>query len=267
MSNLLVTGIQHACLAPIVAASLGPKGNTNDSDCCDHCSGGAHRGRIARRDLRRDRRCSERDEQSHSSQRHCEACDGDRRNCSDGDRGAAPPEGVPRQQGRGISRGALGARKPLVRAAKADAVSCRFCGATHACPHPNPFGLCDACHSRLSGWANMHRRQDEHVEIDEAYVSRYLVLRLKLMASGRQKALGACHALGNDGYQCRAPAVSERDGRQLCDSHLKAKALLLVPGEVGCGAYHPPQSKYDRLIAHLSEIDPEFLLAVRRAGE
>lgn len=144
-----------------------------------------------------------------------------------------------------------------------DAVSCRSCGATHASPHSNKWGICGECYTKFKYRNGKQELTDEAVT---EQLARELMLTTKRLHEHGQ--IGRCEAVSSwyyknmprDGYQCAHKAVTTKDGRRVCTLHAKA----LQPHFVGEKA-SDPYEVVTNLVSELASHDERFRLAIERA--
>lgn len=146
-----------------------------------------------------------------------------------------------------------------------DGVPCRLCGAAHARPSSNRFGVCDSC-LRSYEYRNGHSKlSDEDFVI---LLARNLKNSIKRLSDGQM--LGRCEALSSAphvreeqrGYQCASLARYVRDGHNVCHSHARSTINTYID--------HPENQRngYDiirEMVGELCRSDREFLSAIEGA--
>lgn len=137
-------------------------------------------------------------------------------------------------------------------------MSCRVCGATHAPPDNNKFGICKTCHTAFF-YRNGRKRVTESDFL--RLLADTLVLHMKRYR--RTNVLGRCEALsdctyGYRGYQCGLSAIAIRDGHKVCGSHARATSPVFVTAAT--------TNNYDvvrDLVAEISAKDALFTEAIK----
>lgn len=140
-----------------------------------------------------------------------------------------------------------------------DAAPCRVCGATHARPHSNKYGICDGC---FTAFAYRNERADLN---DDSFLTQLAnQLSLDIKRHRRFGIIGRCEAVSawthGGGYQCKGKAVAFRDGHLVCHSHAAADD----PKWTGT----PPADPYAIFADNLASVcvaDERFLAAVESA--
>lgn len=141
-----------------------------------------------------------------------------------------------------------------------DAVSCRACGATHASPHPNQWGLCGECFTKFKYRSGGGELTDEAVT---EQLARELVLTMKRLNQKGQ--IGRCEAISGwfykdvprGAYQCAHKAISTYNGRRVCALHAKAIHLRF------CGEKaSDPYETFTNIARDLAEKDELFRQAI-----
>lgn len=144
---------------------------------------------------------------------------------------------------------------------KGDGVSCRYCGAIHARPHDNRFGICASCYEALE-----RHRSVKHLT-DDVFLEK-LTRKLERIVQneilGRSTSL-RCEAISENpnprtcGYQCEMQGHDMRQGRAVCPSHRDA-AIVRFVRDAGM-----PLATVTRLLVELVARQPGLRDEIRRA--
>jgi len=116
----------------------------------------------------------------------------------------------------------MGAMKRL------DAVQCRACGATHAKPHENKWGVCATCWGRV-------KPSDDSDGLAEVMLLQHFTSKLSSAAKRihKGKPVHRCECISRTeelapAYQCSTIANYKRDGRYVCHSHYRSESVTFV---------------------------------------